>query len=55
MTLTNKLTTSKTVAPGTSSVELYKAELTSNSEVEVTKYTFEFVTGSGDVFSGFID
>jgi len=55
MTLTNKLTTSKIVAPGTSSVELYKAELTSNSEVEVTNYTFEFVTGSGDVDWVFVD
>jgi hypothetical protein len=55
MVLTNKLTSSKTVAPGTSSVELYRAELTSNSEVEVTNYTLSFVTGTGDVLSGFVD
>jgi len=55
MVLTNKLTSSKTVAPGTSNVELYRAELTSNSEVEVTEYTLSFVTGSGDVDATFVE
>ena len=48
-----KTTASKTVAPGTSSVELFNADITSSTEFDISNYTIEN-KGNGD-FSDFVD
>lgn len=53
LTITKKSTGSQTVAPGTSSVVLYDADITSDAEFEVTKYTLtQNLSGS---WTGFND
>jgi hypothetical protein len=47
LAITNLITASQTVAPGTSSVELFKAKITANADFEITDYTIKFAKPTG--------
>jgi len=49
---TNEITATKTVAPWTSSVELFKAKITTNAEFEITDYTLKFTKWTGQLTTG---
>lgn len=54
LTITKSSTGTRTVAPGTS-VDLYKATVTSDASFDVSNYTFALTTGSASGFADFSD
>jgi S-layer homology domain len=56
LTINKSSTGTKTVAPGTSAVELYNAKITSDATFDVSDYTFALTTGTAlNGFSNFSD